>query len=50
MWSKWFSHEKRIHTHRVDYAELRKVREELRELAIHKVNYEELRDIEEREQ
>lgn len=33
-----------------DYAELRKVREELRELSIHKANYEELRDMAEKEQ
>lgn len=31
------------------YAELKKVRDELRELTVHKVNYEELRDLEERE-
>ena len=31
------------------YAELKKVRDELRDLTIHKANYEELRDLEERE-
>lgn len=31
------------------YAELRKVRDELRELTVHKANYEELRNLEERE-
>lgn len=31
------------------YAELKKVRDELRELTVHKANYEELRDLEERE-
>ena len=31
------------------YAELRKVRDELRELTIHKANYEELRNLAERE-
>ena len=31
------------------YAELKKVRDELRDLSIHKANYEELRDLEERE-
>lgn len=31
------------------YAELKKVRDELRDLAVHKANYEELRDLEERE-
>ena len=33
-----------------DYAELKKVRDELRDLSVHKANYEELRDLEEREQ
>ena len=32
------------------YAELKKVRDELRDLSVHKANYEELRDLEEREQ
>lgn len=32
------------------YAELKKVRDELRDLTVHKANYEELRDLEEREQ
>ena len=32
------------------YAELKKVRDELRDLSIHKANYEELRDLEEREE
>ena len=31
------------------YADLKKVRDEMRELSIHKANYEELRDLEERE-
>lgn len=31
------------------YAELKKVRDELRDLTVHKANYEELRDLEERE-
>ena len=31
------------------YAELRKVRDELRELTVHKANYEELRNLAERE-
>ena len=31
------------------YAELRKVRDELRELTVHKANYEEMRNLEERE-
>ena len=31
------------------YAELRKVRDELRELTVHRANYEELRNLEERE-
>ena len=31
------------------YAELKKVRDELREITVHKANYEELRDLEERE-
>ena len=31
------------------YAELKKVRDELRDLSVHKANYEELRDLEERE-
>lgn len=31
------------------YAELKKVRDELRDLAVHTANYEELRDLEERE-
>ena len=31
------------------YAELKKVRDELHDLAVHKANYEELRDLEERE-
>ena len=31
------------------YAELKKVRDELRDLTVHKSNYEELRDLEERE-
>ena len=31
------------------YAELKKLRDELRELAVHTANYEELRDLEERE-
>ena len=31
------------------YAELKKVRDEIRELTVHKANYEELRDLEERE-
>ena len=30
------------------YAELKKVRDELRDLSVHKANYEELRDLEER--
>lgn len=32
------------------YAELKKIRDELRDLSVHKANYEELRDLEEREQ
>ncbi len=32
------------------YAELKRIRDELRDLSIHKANYEELRDLEEREQ
>ena len=32
------------------YVELKKVRDELRDLSVHKANYEELRDLEEREQ
>lgn len=32
------------------YAELKKVRDELRDLTVHKANYEELRDLEEKEQ
>jgi len=32
------------------YAELKRVRDELRDLSVHKANYEELRDLEEREQ
>ena len=32
------------------YAELKKVRDELRDLSVHKANYEELRDLEEKEQ
>lgn len=32
------------------YAELKKVRDELRDLSVHKANYEELRDLEERKQ
>ena len=32
-----------------DYAELKKVRDELRDLAIHKANYEELRHLEQME-
>lgn len=31
------------------YAELKKARDELRDLTVHKANYEELRDLEERE-
>ena len=31
------------------YAELKKVRDELRDITVHKANYEELRDLEERE-
>ena len=31
------------------YADLKKIRDEMRELSIHKANYEELRDLEERE-
>ena len=31
------------------YAELKRVRDELRDLAVHTANYEELRDLEERE-
>ena len=31
------------------YAELKKVRDELRDLTVHTANYEELRDLEERE-
>ena len=32
-----------------DYAELKKIREELRDLAVHKANYEELRHLEQME-
>lgn len=32
------------------YADLKKIRDELRELSVHKSNYEELRDLEEREE
>lgn len=33
-----------------EYADLKKIRDELRELSVHKANYEELRDLEEREE
>ena len=34
---------------KIAYADLKKVRDEMRELSIHKANYEELRDLEDRE-
>ena len=36
-------------TQKTTYADLKRVRDELRELSVHKANYEELRDLEERE-
>ena len=39
----------RLNEKKAAYAELKKVRDELRDLAVHTVNYEELRDLEERE-
>lgn len=39
-----------LSTKKVAYADLKKVRDELRELSVHKANYEELRDLEEREE
>ena len=38
-----------LSTKKAAYADLKKVRDEMRELSIHKANYEELRDLEERE-
>ena len=42
-------HISNIEHNRKAYAELKKVRDELRDLTVHKANYEELRDLEERE-
>ena len=39
----------RLNEKKAAYAELKKVRDELRDLAVHTANYEELRDLEERE-
>ena len=39
-----------LSTKKTTYADLKKVRDELRELSVHKANYEELRDLEEREE
>ena len=39
----------RLSAKKIAYADLKKVRDEMRELSIHKANYEELRDLEERE-
>lgn len=39
----------RLNEKKAAYAELRKVRDELRDLAVHTANYEELRDLEELE-
>jgi len=39
-----------LSTKKAAYADLKKVRDELRELSVHKANYEELRDLEEREE
>jgi arsenate reductase-like glutaredoxin family protein len=36
-------------TKKTTYADLKRVRDELKELSVHKANYEELRDLEERE-
>ena len=39
-----------LSTKKTAYADLKKIRAELRELSVHKANYEELRDLEEREE
>ena len=39
-----------LSTKKTAYADLKKIRDELRELSVHKSNYEELRDLEEREE
>ena len=39
-----------LSTKKTAYADLKKIRDELRELSVHKANYEELRDLEEREE
>ena len=39
----------RLNEKKAAYAELKKVRDELRDLAVHTADYEELRDLEERE-
>lgn len=39
-----------LSTQKTAHADLKKVRDELRELSVHKANYEELRDLEEREE
>ena len=39
-----------LSTKKTAYADLKRIRDELRELSVHKANYEELRDLEEREE
>lgn len=39
-----------LSTKKTAYADLKRIRDKLRELSVHKVNYEELRDLEEREE
>lgn len=39
-----------LSTKKTAYADLKKIRDEIRELSVHKSNYEELRDLEEREE
>lgn len=39
-----------LSTKKTAYADLKRVRDELKELSVHKSNYEELRDLEEREE